>query len=584
MGYLIPENIPSRNDIPSSVSEVAALLRDLMPDDVTIWLEGLGDDAVLLLLDPAVGLLLIEAPRPTALGLRRRRDRRIRRQHDTLTVAELVKRGDNEVAKYQQILEAERRLGMAFRTAATVAIPTISRQEAEDIGIDEDPDHLLLRDDFQEGVQGAIARIFANNRAPRRLTENEERVVRGIVRPQIIISGQADDDTGQLVFRPPTDGTEDVVRVLDRQQERLATTLGSGYRVIRGVAGSGKSLVLVHRARHLAEHFPQQRFLITCFNVPLSKALEAQVAGFSNIKVRTVDGLAWDLGQRGNSNEPDSWVRARERAAELIRKAGPEDKYDAVFVDEAQDLDVPALELAFGHLKPERDDFVIALDGAQNIYRKRAHWNPPGTNARGRTTFLRTCYRNTKEIAEFAWRFLEACDIDEVTDDTIDDPTLIVQPEATSRRGRPVEVLQCADVDAEADSIVRRITEAHDSGIPWGSMAVLYGSHTPWVFAIMRRLDALKIPNHWVARNFKAKREVMSAGDAVRLATLQGLKGLEFSRVFICGVNKIWDRGGDDELTRRRLVYVAMTRAMDELTITISGTGPIGQALLAAQG
>jgi superfamily I DNA/RNA helicase len=203
--------------------------------------------------------------------------------------------------------------------------------------------------------------------------------------------------------------------------------------------------------------------------------------------------------------------------------------------------------------------------------------------ARGRTRFLRVCYRNTKEIVEFAWRFLQAANLGELNDDQLDDPTLVVPPESTSRRGKKPEVLQCADVDAEADAITERILTAHASGIPWSQIAVLYGSQKPWVFAIMRRLGALDIPFLWVSKNGLTKRQVIEAGDVVRIATLQGLKGLEFSRVLVCGVNDIYDPGGTDDDTRRKVVYVAMTRAMDELVMTVSGTGPIGQAIQSAQ-
>jgi superfamily I DNA and RNA helicase len=60
--------------------------------------------------------------------------------------------------------------------------------------------------------------------------------------------------------------------VLDRQQERLAEHLGDGYRVIRGVAGSGKTLVLTHRARFITAHFPGMQVLLLCYNLVLSKA------------------------------------------------------------------------------------------------------------------------------------------------------------------------------------------------------------------------------------------------------------------------------------------------------------------------
>ena len=54
---------------------------------------------------------------------------------------------------------------------------------------------------------------------------------------------------------------------------------------------------------------------------------------------------------------------------------------------------------------------------------------------------------------------------------------------------------------------------------------------------------------------------VISAGDVLRTATFQILKGLEFSNVFVCGVNNIDDRAAEDDATRHKLVYVALTRA-----------------------
>ena len=41
----------------------------------------------------------------------------------------------------------------------------------------------------------------------------------------------------------------DIVRVMDLQQEQLARSMGEGHRVIHGVAGSGKTMILGYRAR-----------------------------------------------------------------------------------------------------------------------------------------------------------------------------------------------------------------------------------------------------------------------------------------------------------------------------------------------
>ena len=48
-------------------------------------------------------------------------------------------------------------------------------------------------------------------------------------------------------------GVPDSVRVMDLQQEQLARSMGEGHRVIHGVAGSGKTMILGYRAQYLAQ-------------------------------------------------------------------------------------------------------------------------------------------------------------------------------------------------------------------------------------------------------------------------------------------------------------------------------------------
>ena len=64
----------------------------------------------------------------------------------------------------------------------------------------------------------------------------------------------------------------DTLRLMDLQQERLARSLGEGHRVIHGVAGSGKTMILAYRCQHLAQEITKP-ILILCFNVSLAARL-----------------------------------------------------------------------------------------------------------------------------------------------------------------------------------------------------------------------------------------------------------------------------------------------------------------------
>jgi hypothetical protein len=53
---------------------------------------------------------------------------------------------------------------------------------------------------------------------------------------------------------PKVETVPDIVRVMDLQQEQLARSMGEGHRVIHGVAGSGKTMILGYGALDLAHH------------------------------------------------------------------------------------------------------------------------------------------------------------------------------------------------------------------------------------------------------------------------------------------------------------------------------------------
>ncbi|MFN3219814.1 MAG: DEAD/DEAH box helicase [Acidimicrobiales bacterium] len=585
MAFLLPENLGSRSDVPQAVRDVATALRDLVEDDVTVWLEGEDDEPYLVVLDPASGVLLVHVVSGGARTLTREAGKILKRL-EAVPFEDLVAGLDG---CQQALVQQLRRTASVSQVpvAVTAAVPRADRAAIAAAGFD-DPGRFLTKDDLRAGVtRTAIGRIVGRSGAPTRLTEPQERTVRAKLYPEIVIRRpEAQSADGQMVFRPPADGGEDVIAVLDREQERLARHLGSGYRVIKGVAGSGKTLALTFRARFLAEAFPSKSFLVCCYNRPLADALGVQLVDLPNVKVSTLDGLAWRVcqkaGVRLTGSGDEMFRQQRAEALKVMQNRPLRDlRFAAVLLDEAQDLDDVGTELAHAFLDDGEDQFIIALDGAQNIYRRQSRWTPPGTSGRGRTKLLRLNYRNTREILDVAYKFLQAGASTETLEAEIDDPHVIVPPEASARSGPYPKVVQCASVNAAMTEVTSGIRAAHDAGARWRDTAVLVGNAKVRKQLFYAMKDA-GIPYHDASHSPEAKKELVRCGDKVVGATIQIVKGLEFPHVYLLGLDDVQaGRGADDE-TKRRLVYVGMTRATDTLTVALHGEGTIVSDLLTA--
>ncbi len=63
---------------------------------------------------------------------------------------------------------------------------------------------------------------------------------------------------------------------LDLSDEAQAVSTDFGLQLVSGVAGSGKSLLVIYRARLLRQFFPQKRILVLTHNRPLIRDLEAR--------------------------------------------------------------------------------------------------------------------------------------------------------------------------------------------------------------------------------------------------------------------------------------------------------------------
>jgi superfamily I DNA and RNA helicase len=407
-------------------------------------------------------------------------------------------------------------------------------------------------------------------------------LVRGVVQPETVITNRTLNRHQLQIFSPPEEG--DIIRVMDRKQEALAKSLGTGHRVVRGVAGSGKTLVLMYRARLLTRMQPRKRFLLTCYTRTLAGQLRHLLADSPNVEVTHIDGLMSKVIRSAGMKHPgykDDGAAVWSAALQAQGLNGIE-RYDAVLVDEAQDFSTEMLQFTVG-LVADDGDLVVVADAAQNIFRRNFSWKSAGIQAQGRTRILRTNYRNTREILEFAHGFLmTSSEITEEESPDFENENQVIPPEAASREGPP-PVVSLVPRDKEGDAVVSQVTQWASEAPAGERIAVLYASSSS--VDVQGILDQLKTSGcnvFWLTdpSNMRSRDALAESTADVILSTIHSAKGLEFPRAVICG---LW-REGEEETANRMTAYVGMTRAQNHLAVIHPEDGPLAEELRNASG
>lgn len=375
---------------------------------------------------------------------------------------------------------------------------------------------------------------------------------------------------------PGTLEIPDILGVMDLQQEQLARSLGEGHRVIHGVAGSGKTLILGYRAEHLAR-IVVRPILVLCFNRTLAGKLAATMEekGISD-KVHVHHFHAWCSRQltayhvekpkgRGDAAFFDAMV---ERVIHSVERGTiPSGQYDAVLIDEGHDFRPEWLKLIVQMVNPDSNSLLVLYDDAQSIYggpkKRKFSFASVGIKATGRTTILKLNYRNTREILEVARHFAdELLAPSEVGEDEA--PT--VQPIGAGRSGPKPLLIELPTVQAEVEHIAEVLRDEHRTGTPWSEMAVLY-RHYDLMETVSGTLQRYGIPHECP----QVTKRFTPGADTVKVVTMHSSKGLEFPLVCIPGIGMAHkhDEQPEDEA---RLLYVAMTRATRQLVMTHGAT------------
>lgn len=476
---------------------------------------------------------------------------------------------------------------------------------------------------------------------------------------------------------------------LHPEQRAYTTRIYNGPFRLSGGAGTGKTVVLLHRARELHRRNPQARIVLTTFNRTLAEALKSQlaildsrvtiagdigkpgiyIAGVDAIATRVLGTFTADLGASGDGTgavaqvlgdrtvslskrtPTQAWAtalrgcgaelssdlrtpsfleteyasvvlpnlvttreeylkvrrtgrgvslnRARRNAvwdvieayraaaaadgtldfeekvavaARALRNhAGDEGLADHVLVDEAQDLSPSRLMLLRALAAPGTNDLFIAEDSHQRIYGQPIVLGRYGINIVGRARRLTLNYRTTEQNLRYALGILAGTEYSDLDD----------EPESTdgyrsARRGPKPNLVAAESLADEYDIVARTVRGWLEAGVAPESIGLL----------VPTRRDGESLSDELSSRGVAVAfvdRETAAPAGTSQAMTMHRSKGMEFAKVILVGVgaknlprtyviDALPEGDRADALRRERsLLYVAATRARDELVVVYAG-------------
>lgn len=600
MAEIIPSlNKRTLSQMTSGEKRVARRLESALEDDYLVWYDiPVGKKRRypdFIVLHPSRGLLFIEVKDWKAETLKKisKKSVSLLTPQGLKTTAHPLEQARQYTYNVLPLLEADPLLCQASEAyKGKLAMPygwgviftNITRRQIEKALPDDKrelllPDHLIIyKDDiiesadaekFQERLWEMFHYQFGGV-----LTLPQIDRIRWHLFPEIRIDAPTQSDMFDAK-QPVVQTVPDMIKILDVQQEQLARSMGDGHRIIHGVAGSGKTMILGYRCAYLAQSLTKP-ILVLCFNTTLaaklrsfirSKGISEQVQIYHfhdwcglQLKTYHVDII--------KSDKP-YWERSVETVIDAVDRGSiPRAQYGAVLIDEGHDFEADWLKLIVQMIDVETNSLLLLYDDAQSIYKTQSGLgftlSSVGIQAKGRTTILRLNYRNTREILHFAYTFAQRY-IDPHNSD--EDHIPLIEPEAAGNSG-PSPVIKTFDhLNEEICYATACLTAWHKDGVAWNDMAILYTQKNQ-AYAMTQKFKDASIPYSWLASK-KHKSSYDSSENKVTVVTIHSSKGLEFSRVVIIGVGQMKDKN-EDAMANARLLYVGMTRAQQCLLVTCS--------------
>jgi superfamily I DNA/RNA helicase len=256
----------------------------------------------------------------------------------------------------------------------------------------------------------------------------------------------------------------------------------------------------------------------------------------------------------------------------------PDDVYNVIYIDEAQDFQKEWIEFIFHSLlsgKPDERNLVIAGDDMQRIYKNRSFataagftWKDLGIPMTGHSRVLKKIYRNSARVWAYAAAFLG-----DISGYYEDDKSGI---EFSPKRGFDPQLISCKDLDEQVEAAADIVGQLAEHGYSPRNAMILYRRVNVKGYQLIPRLlktlEQTGIPYQWITEDNEAKATFRWASDSVKISTVHSAKGMDAPVVVVLSAETF--RSGDTqagEQDEEKLMYVALTRAREFLVILHTG-------------
>lgn len=394
--------------------------------------------------------------------------------------------------------------------------------------------------------------------------------------------------------------------VLSQEQQRLINLKLDGKpRLVRGVAGSGKSIVLCNWLAKTVKRLEGSKgvriwavYANRSLHRLLRESVESAWDGLHENELFEQPEFPWQKVELlhvkdvlagmlpGASLSMDAFEFDYDRAAEefLNRQDAATllPRCSALFIDEAQDMGPSTLKLLLSIVEqadsedPNSRSAHVFYDNAQNIYgRKTPIWSEFGIDMRGRSTIIRESFRSTIPVAELAVNVLHRL----TPEDDIQDRAellslgLIERSERNGEEWLKVRFNQidgpkpiyhsCDNRTAEIESIAAHIRHLiQRDGISPNDIVLIYNGQS--VMDLLESRLAPKLAEIGLELSVQKNRAYERQENTLVVTTSHSYKGYESEVVLIPCVDQYVT--GDGQILANNL-YVAMTRARSLLAI-----------------